>query len=185
MKKVKLISLVFVFAIASIIWAQTNERPDWYDAPTMFYKEYGTSIIVGTGQAKGTNPGLTEKRAFAAAQANAAEQIANYVQSSLEDYAEEVEMNETSQTMASSKNIIVTVSEMKLTYAKTIKKHVASDGTYYIAVMVDEDRAIKQAAKLAEAAAKKEAAYSNYTATKAEEDIREQVDQIQSEAVAD
>ncbi len=189
MKKFKLVSLVLVlsFTVIGIVFAQTNKPPEWYlKAYQELYKDKDiTDIIVGTGQATGNSASLTEKTAIAAARAEVASQMASMIENALFDFEEESGIvGDDIQTVQSRNNILKAITAMKLTYAKTVQKGVSDDGrTYYIAVEVNEARAIKDAIKAVETAAKKESAvYANLRAAEVEEKLKEQIDAMQENA---
>ncbi len=188
MKKFKLLSFVLVvsFGIMGVLFAQSSDALSWYfDVYEVLYKGKDiTNIIVGTGQATGNSASLTEKTAVAAARADVGAQIATMIESALFDFEEESGIvGDDIQTVQSRNNILKAITSMKLAYAKTVKKGVSEDGkTYYVAVEVDEGRAVKEAVKAVETAAKKESAvYANLRAAEVEEKLREQIDAMQED----
>ncbi len=138
-----------------------NNAPDWYNNPGVFYQEYGMDIIVGTGQATGSNPGLTERTATASAQANAAQQITTIING--------LGTDETT-----------SISGVRLSGAKVIRKAISEDGkTCYVAVMLDEKRTLETVKKTLENATKDNEAYTDEALDYTIVEVKKRVDTVQ------
>ncbi len=126
MNRINLIpfTLIILFSFVAILFTQENSVPKWYLEHDEFYEEFGDNIIIGMGQSKGRNTTLTEKAAFAAAQANAIQQI-------------EVIITKLKGGVKTETSV-----ELPANYCKVLKKYVSKDGTVYLALMVDREKVL-------------------------------------------
>ncbi len=134
--------------------------PSWYNNPGEFYEEYGMDIIIGTGQATGRSASLTDKAAFAAAQANAAQQIITIING--------LGTDETT-----------SITSVRLSGAKLLRKAVDGD-TYYVAVMVNKDKALETLKKTLASATKDNEAYTNKELDITMTEVQKRVDTVQT-----
>ncbi len=190
MKRFKLLSFVLVlsFVAIGVLYTQSREQPpSWFLDHKEFYDKYGKNIVVGTGQATGNSASLTDKAAFAAAQAYVANQLESVIDNVFKMHlSEKGEDGDTSVSMSTDNYTKTTVKGMKLSYAKMLKRHVSSDGkTYYVAVMLDESRLLKEVETSFKKAIKNDEVFSDMDIDAAMIEVRSEIDRERSMHIDD
>ena len=150
------------------------DAPEWYGDMGSFYRDYGMDVIVGVGTGKKSNTDLSRRAANADALRYISGQMSSMVEDMYKEFLEE-KGYDPDRTLEKTTAVTKVITEANIKGAKIVKQYVSPSGRAYVAYIVDQQAALRNALDASRGAVRADELYADFQSENAFDELDEEL----------